>query len=351
MEKARVIIADTDVNYILSLQQKFIEEFFEKIDLEIITDKEYLKQMFTKPQSAELLIVSEDLYDLSFQKHNIGTVFLMMEQYDENEMTDSSVNRIFKYTSINELFNEILGKGAEALRVENYAKKTQIVVVTSAAGGVGKTTVAMGLSACLAKNYKKVLYLNAEQLQTFQYMMQNAVPVTANEIYADITNQDEKIYHDIKYIIRKETFNYVPPFKASLMSLGIPVSFFKNLALGARDSNDYDYIVIDTDIVFDEEKAQLIDIADKVIVVTKQNRASVYATNLLVSNINGVNSDKYIFVCNDFNDEHSNALISPDIVKRFNIAEYVRHLSYYDQLKSNDLANEKDIQKIAVLVV
>ena len=41
MEKPRVIIADTDINYIVPLQLKFIRDYFDKIDLEIITDKEF----------------------------------------------------------------------------------------------------------------------------------------------------------------------------------------------------------------------------------------------------------------------------------------------------------------------
>lgn len=36
MSKARVIVADTDINYIIPLQLKFAEEFFDAIDLEII---------------------------------------------------------------------------------------------------------------------------------------------------------------------------------------------------------------------------------------------------------------------------------------------------------------------------
>lgn len=41
MSKPRIIIADTDISYIIPLQQKFIEEYFEKIDLEIISDPSY----------------------------------------------------------------------------------------------------------------------------------------------------------------------------------------------------------------------------------------------------------------------------------------------------------------------
>ena len=33
MEKPRIVIADTDISYIIPLQQKFVEEYFEKINI------------------------------------------------------------------------------------------------------------------------------------------------------------------------------------------------------------------------------------------------------------------------------------------------------------------------------
>ena len=87
------------------------------------------------------------------------------------------------------------------------------------------------------------------------------------------------------------------------------------------------------------------------IVVTRQNRASVFATNQLSMNINGVNQEKYIFVCNDFSNEEDNALISPTTRLRFSINEYVGHLNRYDQLKCADLSKEKGIQKVAFLIM
>ena len=38
MIKPRVIIADLDVNYVMPLQSRFIEEYADEIELEIITD-------------------------------------------------------------------------------------------------------------------------------------------------------------------------------------------------------------------------------------------------------------------------------------------------------------------------
>ena len=84
MSKPKIIIADTDISYIIPLQQKFIEEYFEKIDLEIISEPSYYEHFFASPQKADVLIVSEGLYTPAIQRHNIGSIFLMTEQYAEN---------------------------------------------------------------------------------------------------------------------------------------------------------------------------------------------------------------------------------------------------------------------------
>lgn len=352
MAKPRIIIADTDSSYIIPLQLRFVEEFFEKIDLEIITERDFFESTFVSPQRVDLLIVSEDLYDTSLQKHNIGKIFLMMEQYEEDQTDELNINRIFKYTSINEIFNEIIGKSTNVLKVD-AGKKTepQIVVVYSAAGGVGKTTVALGMATCLTQNYKKVLYMNASWLQSFQRMLGNQTAISTSDIYAKLSKTSETIYTDIKHVLRKEIFTYLPPFKASLVSLGLKYSIYEKLALAAKKSNEYDFIVIDADSEFDDEKAALIGVADKVVIVTTQAAASVYATNILVSNINGVNSDKYVFVCNDFDSEKDNALIAPPMNPRFTVSEYIEHIPHYDSLKAEDLAKSNGIKKASFLVL
>jgi len=352
MAKPRIIIADTDQNYIIPLQLKFVEDYFEEVDLEIITDANYFEALFAVPQRADVLIISEDLYSLEMRRHNISHIFLMTEQYEEDQTADLNVNHIFKYTSIKEIFNEITGKSADVFKSKKgVIQETQIVLVYSACGGTGKTTVAMGISASLTKNYKRVLYLNAARLQAFQCYLDNPSNLTATDVYAKLANPTETIYADIKHVIRKEIFSYLPPFKAALMSLGIQYSVFLEIIKAVKKSGDYDFIVVDADVSFDEDKAELINIADKVVVVTKQNRAAVLATNLLVSNITGINPEKYFFVCNDFDKELDNALISPSMTLQFSINEYVEHFGRYDQMKCADLARDEGIQKTAFLIM
>ncbi len=352
MTKPRIIIADIDIGYIIPLQLKFVEDFYEKVDLEIITDEEYFDTLFSTSQRADILIVSEELYSQAMQRHNISHVFVMSEQYEEEHTTDLNVNYIFKYTSIKEIFNEITSKSADVFKLDRSAtQETQIILFFSACGGTGKTTVSMGVSASLTKNYKRVLYINAARLQVFQHMLENHSAITATDVYAKLAFAGDNAYADIKHVIRKEFFSYLPPFKAALMSLGLNYSVFEKIILSAKKSGDYDFIIVDADIAFDEDKAALLNIADKVIVVVKQTLASVLSTNILVSNINGASADKYVFICNDFDKEEDNALISPNVALKFSVSDYIDHFNHYANMKPDDLSKESSIQKVAVLIL
>nr|WP_303182146.1 AAA family ATPase [Lachnoclostridium phocaeense] len=350
--KPRLIIADTDINYIIPLQAKFAEEFPGEIDLEIITEPAYFEQLFASPQKVDVLIVSDQLYSGMLRRHSIGYIFVMMEKYEEGTTDELSINRLFKYTSIREIFNEIVGKSSDVLNVNIHTKKAcQTVLVCSAAGGTGKTTVAMGLAGCLTRNYKRVLYINAERLQTFQYRLENKGAVSAPEVYMRLADPQSSIYQEIRHVIRREEFSYLPPFKAPLMSLGLHYSVYRKIAASAKKTNEYDFIIIDADPVFDEEKAALIGEADKVVIVTKQTEDSVRATDLLVSNINGIGGEKYLFVCNDFRKDEENYLTSSDIEIRFQVNEYIGHFPAGEKITADKLARDTGIQKTAFLIM
>lgn len=351
MSKSRVIIADTDINYIIPLQLKFAEEFFDAIDLEVISDRSYFEKLFAVPQKADILIVSEELYDSSLQRHNISNIFLMTEQYEEGQTAELNVNRIFKYTSIKEIFSEITGKSVGALKAQTESQEPKIILVYSACGGVGKTTVALGIAVALTRNYKRVLYINAAELQTFQCRLENQSPITTSDIYVKLTHPAENLYSDIKHIIRHEDFSYIPPFKAAAISLGIEYSIYSKIAISAKKSGDYDFVIVDADSTFREENIELLGISDKTIIVTTQSLTAVSATNRLVSNINNIATDKYVFICNDFNRNEDNYLISPDITLKFAISEYIERFPHCEKMTAPELASELSIQRTAFLVI
>lgn len=346
MSKPRVIIADADATYRNPLLRKFAEEFFEEIDLELITEKTYFDNLFSVPQKAEVLVVSEAFFDPALQRQHIGWTFLLTEK-QEDQADAPKISRIFKYANLREIFGKILEKCA-GLHSQGE-KACQIILVDSACGGTGKTTVALGISVCLAKNLRRVLYINAGRLQTFQRVLQDQTPITDAAVYAKLADPSESIYEDVKPAIRKEQFDYLPPFHAPIKALGLPYSLYGEIALAAKKSDDYDFIVIDADTAFDDDHAGLLDIADKVLMITKQTDSAVFSTNVLVTNIDGLTGEKYLFVCNDFDKEKDDAFASPKEPLHFSVAESIEHMDHFDQLRCDDFSLSSGIQRTAFL--
>lgn len=347
MEKARIVVADADVNYVMAFQLKLIEQFYDKINLEIITDKNYYKEFFATHQKIDILIVSGDLYDLSVRRHNINSVFILSEDYETNIETNAYTKVIYKYSSIKEIINIVQSNSDDILNFEESGvNNTQVVLVTSAAGGVGKTTVAIGLAVSLAEE-NKVLYINSEQIHSFQHLFKDKTTVSGN-IYMSLLNSKNLKFEEIKEYIRNEGFDYIPQFRASLLSLGIKPDIYQKLIMEVKASREYDYIIVDSDNVFDENKVNMMEIADKVIVVTKLNRASIVATKSLIHNINGMTVDKYKIVVNDCSQDinFENDLLIQD----FSVDEYVENISNYEEKEMKDFLHIKSIQKIKYLL-
>jgi len=182
-------------------------------------------------------------------------------------------------------------------------------------------------------------------------MLDNYSSITALDVYAKLNSNSDNVYSDIKHVVRKEGFSYLPPFKAAIMSLGLNYSVYERIISSAKKSGDYDFIIVDADTVFDEEKATLLNESDKVVVLTNQSIASVLATNILVSNINGVSADKYVFICNAFDKEADNALISPNVSLKFTVSDYVDYFKHHSVMKPDALAKESSIQRVAFLII
>lgn len=349
MSKSTIIIADADEKFLASLELKFIEELDDNSVLEIITDPNYFREHFSQPQSANILLVSEELYDLSLKKHNVNKIFVLTESNDEGGTEDLEIEKIFKYSSPKEIYKQVVSQSGIKNKTK-MPKETIVTLVYSAVGGAGKTTVALGISDALAKSFNKVLYINAERINSFQSMLANTSTIP-NSTIAEFTDLSSNIFGRISHIIRNEGFDYVPPFSMAIASLGLEFSAYAEIVKSAKASKKYDVIVVDTDITFDKEKADLITLADKVLIITEQTKNSVFATNTLIKNISCNDNSKYYFICNKFNEKEENALTSSAFEHKFMINEYIRAFDSYDSMSLTEISQQPEIQKVSYLIV
>lgn len=348
MSKPYVVLADLDANYLVPLEDKLTEELYDQIELEIITDKVYFDSFFSSPRKIDTLIVSSTLYSQELQRHNITDVFVLTEEMEDGKSSDN-VTRIFKYSSTKEIFNQVLYKNKEMLNVQFTNKETQIIVVTSAIGGSGKTTLSLALAQSLSRNHKRVLYLSTDIMQSFAYYLQNKASLP-NDIFKVFSGTDDKIYGSVMPYLRNEGFTYLPPFARTILSFGLDSNIYNRIVKAARSAKEFDFIIVDTDMHLDDAKAELISIADKVIVNVLQDEFATYKTEFLLRNIDCRNTDKFIFVCNKFRRDINNDYIASQIGQQFIITEYVDDVPLHMQHSIDSFSEITGIKNLAYVL-
>ncbi len=349
MKRARIILADTDENYIEPLEEKFLEELKGRIDLEVITSPEYFDRLFSTPQKADVLAVSEDLCREDLLRHGITSVFVLSENEERCRENAGPYVGIYKYSSLKEIFGRIMAFANLSLNSDHETRKeTRIITVCSAVGGVGKTTVSLGIAACMAQNMKRVLYVNADRMNSFQRILRDSSPLPVY-LYPQMSDPRSGVFDRIKQHIRNEKFDYLPPFGGALFSVNVDYGFYERFVREAAASGEYDTIVIDADVVIDEYKVSLLALSDRVIIVTAPAAGSVYATELFVENMNCSDNEKFYFICCGCS---AGDYIPPGHRDRAPIIfdEYVSLIEDVEAMPVPALARVPDIQKISFMM-
>lgn len=349
MKKPRIVIIDDDFSYVIPLQSKFIYEFLDNVEIEVITERDCMQSFFESLQKIDILIIDKKLYFDEISKHQIKHIFVLGE--DEKESKNSNqIYTFYKYTNVTEIFLKIVGVGDLKIPIKADTRKSQIVLITSASGGTGKTTIALGMARALSDMYQRVLYIEASHLQTFQYFMDNKEPIESSIIYKKLTKIEKQNYADVRGELRTEHFTYMPPIKAPIMSFGINYNVFGTIAKAARESGEYDFIILDTDSIFDETKATMMNMADKVMIVTEPNSKSIYSTNKLVQSINNSDAEKYCYICNKYKTED---IPQYKLQSRmfYKVDDYVDYFEKYENMNCEKFGSQESIRKLAFLLL
>ena len=297
MSKPLIIIADTDELYLTNLERKFLEEFDDQIDLEIISDADYFEKRFETPLSVEILVVSEKLYSSSLQKHNISNVCVLVEEHDNGSTEDLSVNKVYKYLGIRELFNELTYQSREALTDSQTTENiTRIISFYSAIGGTGH------------------------------------------------------MYEDIRFTLHKEGFSYLPPFSTTLDARNLDFTIYRKIIQNAKESGEYDFIIIDVEAGYSRWRIQLLQDSDKVMLITLQDDVSTNKMRYITQCLDFGDNEKYMVICNKYNEKNENQYFQSELQTRFSIKEYIDEIST-PLVTTRQLAQLNGIEKMSYMFI
>lgn len=350
MSRPLIVIADTDEKYLSTLEDKFLRELDDEMELELISSREYFNTFFQTPRTAEILAVCEELYDRDLHRHNINHLFVLAESDTNGSTEELSVNHVYKYTGIKEIYNELTYRSRDKILKAGMSEKdTRVIALYSAIGGSGKTGLGLGLAESLARNHQRVLYINTESIQTYGVYLKDGSCMT-NEGIRAIKEDLNHIYTNVRHFVRKEGFAYLPPFQMTLDALNLDFSIYGNVIRTAKESREYDFIIVDIEAGYDRERIELLQNADKVLLILLQDAVSVRKTEYLLQNIEFGDREKYLFICNKYDESKENVYLRSEIQAWFPMDEYVE-LAKEPLAKAGAFARLKGIQKLAYMFI
>ena len=353
-KKPCIVIADTDCDYTAVLHSLMVSQLKNSADVCAITDREYFDRLVSQHQAADILVVSEQLFRPELPRSETVNVFVLTEKNDLVRAQEKEAGHdfayIFRYSSPDVIFRQITGINAAQLQLsEDKTEKCQITAFCSVMPDPGKTPLALAVAECLSENAVKTLYINCAHLHTFQFFLQDKNPVLSETAYRAMSRMDDDIYEKLRKELKRQSFTYLPAFKAAAISLGIDLGIYEKLVRQAAKSLDFDHMIIDLEPVFNAENASLMALADKVVLTVDQSEASVSGLKFFMENINDADADKFVIVCSNFENGKENAFERAKAVD-IPIPEYIERPEDNNSMEIHSLAGIKSIRRVAHIV-
>ena len=277
MIKPLIVIASPDDRMATILVLKLLQQLGDQAEYEVFTDEQLFRAYMETTRCVDVLILSDHWTFSLLEDHRIGLEIELSGDGNAAEIAEKAIEYCRKKT----------GKGIGA----------QILMITSPVGGSGKTSLALGLAENLARLGAKVLYLDAEYLQTFQFWLDEEEIPGGQELFSSEEAID--FWRDVQPLIRNHGFDYMMPFAEPLAMMKLDITAFWHIARCAKESGVYDYIVLDTDSSWNSSKETLASLADHVLILGDERADSRFKCERLKSRLS-IDEGKYLFICNEY---------------------------------------------------
>lgn len=344
--KRKLIIADPDIDYAIKLLEQFALRYRDTIDIHIITDIDYFYGYFSRNNRCDILVVSEDFRSASFDLSQAGQVFWMSENQNVDLPSDPSVEYLYKYSTLSTLMSRLC---KDLRNAESGADgSSHLVVVTSASGGTGKTTIATVLASMQKMLKRSVLYFNVANIQNFTHLFrdQSEIALSADPRLADQIAYSP--YSSLNRYIRTDGCDYLPAFDSPLSSHEIPLSFYEDFVDKALNSGDYDVIIADVGSGDAAVQAEFLKRADHTVLITDQSGPGFHALEKLLPSLEDYKGMEISVLLNKAGQSESfnSTLNLSEIHKDSRFAFTIDLVDNIDELNSSDLVHHPAFSKI-----
>ena len=346
MKQVQIIIADSNEDFAVQIQNRIESVMGHTVNVVLITDREYLLDYFETPRNPDVLIIDQNLYFRGLERHNIEWIYVVTEDSGLEESSNETFLRyIYRFSPLKTIVDKALsGLSENEWREVPGQGKCKMILVTSPSGGCGKTTTAMALGTALRKRGKKVLFVDTTNMQISSCFLKDR-----KKGKDDGFIQDNLIPGDVKNIIEHGIFDYVSPFNQPLPVLSVAMQDYLDVLQFLIKEGSYDYIIVDTVSDFTIETAQLMDLAHIVLVISLQDSFSVAKLKKFFASVDCSDSEKFRIICSMFRAERKNLLL--DAVQRDHVIQYIPFANFGETFDLKTLGEMQCYKSLAAMFI
>lgn len=297
----QLVLADASEEFLVEVQA-MLQDTCGALALEIISDPAYLETYLEASRPMDLLILSEAFYQKLTKRGAIDKlqlpperVLLLSKSGDAPEALAHGVRVPRQQIS---LLPPLIRKQFQALEKTAIARsKTQLLVVHSPLGRCGRTSIAMGMAQRLAQTGARTLFLSLDRLQSCNWLLGENRYLLNDHLHV-FTTENEDIAADVKRLVRRHGFFYLPPFSEPSRALRISPAVYLHLAKKLVAAEAYDAIVLDASCEFTETTAALLREADLAVIIAMQDADAVNKLNRMLLCLEDPFQPRFRYLCN-----------------------------------------------------
>ena len=266
--KIKIAVLDQDKNYLERIMTVFNNRYVSETEIYLFTEindaleslRQNRIQVFLANESFKISISSiPDYCAFAYLTEGIGI----------NSLRGNKA--ICKYQKVESFYKEILSIYSDVFDGEiskTNDSRSKKIVILSASGGSGCTSCAIALAMSMARRGNKVFYLNLEMLN-YGYIFNNEAISTLSEVIYNVKSRRSNLGIKLGALIQEDSSGifYFPSGKTPLEVMELNEEDISLLIGEIDDMGEYDYIIIDTDMVFDNKTYTIINKSNKVVFV------------------------------------------------------------------------------------
>ncbi|KAB3537228.1 AAA family ATPase [Alkaliphilus pronyensis] len=289
--KLKLAIVDTDLDYLNALENYLMNSFSQRFQVSFFTQPDYLlKELKKEDSKIDILLINSQLYCDTLSKKNIGIVILLIEEL----LTTSLDNLpcVKKYQPGNQLMANLINIYVDAFPNQflkpNKNGNTSVIGVYSPVGGSGKSTVAILTAYALAQEGKRVFYLNLENIPSICSFIDCTPSHNMSNLFYYLRNKKKNLLLKIEGIRQLDIglgVYYFPPIEKLTDLEEVTSEELIYLIKELKNSNQYDYIIIDFDSTYNRDKRNQMNVCDKLLLVLNQTTVTNVKASILIKEL------------------------------------------------------------------